>query len=269
MLDHRPEEGQGPVAVVEQVDQARLLGPVDVGGGDDLPEATPTPARVGGDLVVVLVASDVGDHAAVAQEETAQRLVAARRRAGPAGPAREHAVVRTEPVVDAGRLVAVLVAAREAAREELVHRPKRVVREGQHQLAAPVGPPELAVHPAELGVAHVAARSPAVGHGVQHEEDQARAGPDDVVALAASEVRPGEAVPVGGAARPEVLAHVAPLLERQAARVAGHDLRPVRVRRRVLCGLQDVRDQDAPGLSLLLLGEPARGQRRRLGERLG
>src|SRR3712207_7962795 len=39
VIEHRPEDRQRPVVVVEDVDHARLLRPVDVRGRVDLPEA--------------------------------------------------------------------------------------------------------------------------------------------------------------------------------------------------------------------------------------
>ena len=62
VVEHRAEERERPVAVVEHLDQAVLLRPVGGRGGVDLPEAAAVAPRERQHLVLVRVPGDVGDH---------------------------------------------------------------------------------------------------------------------------------------------------------------------------------------------------------------
>ena len=75
-VQQRPEQRQRAVLVVHDLDRAALLGPVDVGGGVDLPEAAALLALEEVHAVRVGVAGDVGDHVRVGGEQRLDRVLA-------------------------------------------------------------------------------------------------------------------------------------------------------------------------------------------------
>jgi len=69
VIDDRAEDREGAVAIVEELQQPRLLGPVGLGGDPDAPEAVAVAARVGRHVVDVAVAGDPGDRVGEAVQE--------------------------------------------------------------------------------------------------------------------------------------------------------------------------------------------------------
>ena len=170
VVEDRAPDRDGPVGVVDEVEQPRLLRPVDVRGRRDLPEAAlrrAVAARHRADAVVVLVAGDEADHGRVAQEQALDRLE----------PGRVGAAALARGLADVDRLVrhGGVVAGRERARD-LVHRLQRVVGEDERELAGGVRRAQLAVEPAELLVVDVAAVAAGVRDGVEHHEAHAGRG---------------------------------------------------------------------------------------------
>jgi hypothetical protein len=78
VLDDPRRDRERAVVVVEEIDDARLLGPVGVRRGHDLPEASAAGAGVGRDPVAVAVTGYERDHRVVALQEAAHRLVGCR-----------------------------------------------------------------------------------------------------------------------------------------------------------------------------------------------
>jgi len=221
VVEDRAPQRDRPVAVVDEVEQPRLLRPVDVRGGRDLPEAAvraaarlvavDAGARHRADPVLVLVAGDETDHGRMAQEQALDGLRRpGRLRAG----ARGRGLAQVHVLIGRRRVVA----GRERA-HRLVHRLERVVGEHERELARLVGRGELLVEPGELRLVEVAAVAAGVGHGVEHHEAHTRPRMERVVALVQLEVGLREPVTDRHARGDEVLLDVLALEQQMTARV--------------------------------------------------
>ena len=165
VVDQRAEERERAVAVVHDLEQARLDRPVALGRGLDPPEASAAGTPERGDLVLVRVAGDVRDDVRMGEQERLQVGADVDR----ARAARVAIAAGVDPVA-----VRVVQQARQC---ELVGQrepqgPDRVVAEQDDQLVARLGSSDLALDPAELRVVDVPLGRRAGDSGLLHRVDR-------------------------------------------------------------------------------------------------